>query len=50
MRKRALDLGYSLNEHSLTNTNTGEDLDIFFDSEKAIFEFLKMKYVEPQNR
>ena len=50
MRKIALDMGYSLNEHSLTNTTTKEKLDIQFESEKDIFKFLNMDYVEPQNR
>jgi DNA ligase (NAD+) len=53
-RQRALDLGYSLNEHgiySMKDGTKGEKIThIKFPDEKSIFEFLKMDYIEPQNR
>jgi DNA polymerase/3'-5' exonuclease PolX len=50
MRHRALDLGYSLNEYSLTDIKTKLDMDKEFLEEKDIFDFLKMEYVEPHLR
>ena len=50
MRQIALDKGFSLNEYSLTHLDSGEDLDKIFHSEKEIFEFLDMEYVEPEDR
>lgn len=50
MRQNALDKGFSLNEYSLTHLDSGEDLDKIFHSEKEIFEFLEMEYVEPEDR
>lgn len=50
MRQVALDKGFSLNEYSLTHLNSGKDLDKIFLSEKEIFEFLGLKYVEPEDR
>ena len=50
MRQRALDLGYSLNEYSLTDIKTKLDMDKEFLEEKDIFDFLKMEYVEPHLR
>jgi len=53
-RQRALDMGYSLNEHGIYKMNKGlkgeKIKDIKFLDEKSIFNFLKMEYVEPQNR
>lgn len=53
-RQRALDLGYSLNEHGIYNMKDGikgeKITHIKFPDEKSIFEFLKMDYIEPQNR
>ena len=50
MRARALELGYTLNEHSLTPVKD-KILNVpFFETEKSIFDFLKMEYVEPGNR
>ena len=51
MRQRALDLGYTLNEHGLfkmTSGKKGEVVDIDFPTEESIFEFLGMKYREPK--
>ena len=50
MRQVALDKGFSLNEYSLTHLKSGKDLDKIFLSEKEIFEFLGLKYVEPEDR
>jgi DNA ligase (NAD+) len=59
MRHRALEMGYSLNEHGFTKIEKGEKgqkgkkgvmLDMYFPNEQAIFEFLNMKYKEPQQR
>ena len=50
MRQKALDMGYSLNEYSLTDIKTKLDMDKEFLEEKDIFDFLKMDYVEPHLR
>lgn len=53
MRQRALDLGYSLNEHGLTKMESGkkqEKVNILFPNEESIFKFLGMKYKEPSER
>ena len=53
MRQRALNLGYTLNEHGLSEMKSGkkgEKIDIDFPSEESIFEFLGMKYKEPKER
>ncbi len=52
-RHRALQLGYSLNEHGLykmVNGKKGEKVTGVFPDEKAIFDILKMKYKEPSER
>lgn len=53
-RQRALNLGYSLNEHGLYKMQDGKKgekiKDISFPDEKSIFDFLKMQYVEPDKR
>jgi hypothetical protein len=49
MRKWALDHGYSLNEHGLTNMSTGEHVEGLA-TEKNIFDFLGLEYIEPTNR
>ncbi len=49
MRKWALDHGYSLNEHGLTNMSTGELVEGLA-TEKNIFDFLGLQYVEPTSR
>lgn len=41
-------MGYSLNEHCITNTETGEK--IYPESEEDIFKFAGMEYVKPENR
>jgi len=53
MRQRALDLGYSLNEHGLSKMDSGkkgEKVNIEFPTEESIFTFLGMKYKEPKQR
>jgi NAD-dependent DNA ligase len=53
MRQRALDLGYTLNEHGLSEMvsgKKGERLTNDFPTEQSIFEFLGMKYKEPKQR
>ena len=53
-RQRALDMGYSMNEHGLYNMKNGVRGDKLtsqtFPTEESIFEFLKMEYCQPTNR
>lgn len=52
-RQRALKLGYTLNEHGLHHIENGKKttkVDKVFETEKDIFKFLGMEYVEPENR
>jgi len=48
MRKKALEKGYTLNEKGITKN--GDRVDESFKTEKDIFDFLGLEYVEPQNR
>jgi DNA ligase (NAD+) len=48
MRGRAVQLGYSLNEHGLTKG--GEKVQCVFKTEKDIFDFLSMDYKLPHER
>ena len=53
MRQRALDLGYSMNEHGLYKMNgkkKGPRLDVMFPTERSIFEFLGLEYKKPTER
>lgn len=53
MRKRALDLGYSMNEHGLykmTDGKKGAKLEKHFPTEKSVFDFLGMVYKGPTER
>ena len=51
MRQHALDLGYSMNEYSLTSTEDGTNIDENqFKVEKDIFKFLHLEYVDPSKR
>jgi len=52
-----LELGYTMNEYGLKPVETdkkskkGEEIPIpVMNCEKDVFDFLKMKYVEPKNR
>ena len=48
MRNHALSLGYSLNEYGLKKN--GEFIKEKFETEKDIFKFLGIKYIEPKDR
>jgi DNA ligase (NAD+) len=53
MRQRALDMGYSMNEHGMyrmVGKKKGALIDTTFESEQDIFDFLQMEYKEPQER
>lgn len=53
MRGRALELNYTMNEHGLyyyKNNKKGKLIDQTFETEKDIFSFLGIKYVEPEMR
>ena len=53
MRQRALDVGYSLNEHGIHHMKggvKGKKVDIVFEQEEDIFEFLNMQYKSPEER
>lgn len=52
-RQRALNLGYTLNEHGLSHMhegNKGTSVQGVFPDEESIFRFLKMKYKTPLER
>ena len=49
-RQYALDKGYTLNEHSLTPIKGDLDVPPFMKSEKDIFTFLGLRYIEPSKR
>lgn len=53
MRQKALDLGYTFNEHGiyyLTQNKKGEKVNQMFENEKAIFDFLGLTYKTPFER
>ena len=53
MRQRALDMGYSMNEHGMykmVSGKKGAKLDMIFNTEKDIFNFLQMEYKTPVER
>lgn len=53
MRHKALEMGYTLNEHGLStmeNKVKGAKIEQSFADEKAIFDFLKMVYKAPMDR
>ena len=53
MRQRALNIGYSLNEHGfyvMNDKKKGDRLEQSFPTEKSIFDFLGMDYKEPVDR
>ena len=43
-------LGYTLNEHGIKSLQNGENVNKSFKSEKDIFDFLNVPYVEPEDR
>ena len=53
MRQRALDMGYTLNEHGIYKMvagKKGEKVEGDFPTEKSIFDFLNMTFKEPPER
>lgn len=53
MRNRAIQMGYSLNEHGLyklIDNKKTHKLNTYFPDEESIFKFLHMEYREPQHR
>ena len=54
MRARALNLGYTLNEHEMSNMGEkkkkGEKVAHIFKNEKDIFDFLGLEYKKPEER
>ena len=48
VRNKALEMGYTLNEYSLTNKET--DKKIILQSEEELFDILKIDYVKPTDR
>jgi len=53
MRQQALNLGYTLNEHSINFINKGvkgKKVEMDFTDEKSIFKFLNIAYREPKDR
>lgn len=53
MRKRAMDIGYTMNEHGIykmNNKKKGEKVNEIFNDEEDIFKFLGMKYKKPNER
>lgn len=53
VRQRALDLGYTLNEHGLSHISNkvkGKLVDEQFPTEESILNFLGLAYVKPENR
>lgn len=50
-RQYAIDKGYSLNEHTLTKITTTDTIAIpYMESEKDIFKFMGLRYIEPSHR
>ena len=50
MRNKALSMGYSINEHSITHKSSGEPVNKAFKKEKDVFDFLELPYLSPENR
>ena len=53
MRKHAVDMGYTMNEHGIYKLVSGvkkDKVDVIFHDEGDIFTFLGLKYVEPTER
>lgn len=53
VRHKALDLGYTLNEHGLSQMHKGikgKKVDKYFPTEESILNFLGFKYVKPEDR
>ena len=50
MRSYSLELGFSLSQYAFTDVKTKSIVDRSFKSEHDIFNFLGLKYIEPENR
>lgn len=53
MRHRANEMQYTMNEHGLykfIKGKKGQQLDLFFEKEEDIFQFLSIKYIQPEER
>lgn len=50
IRSRALELGYTLNEHALTPLSKEYPIPPLFTTEKELFSFLQMEYISPDKR
>jgi NAD-dependent DNA ligase len=50
MRQRALDMGYTMNEHGLYKLSREKKIEDSFYTEKDIFNYLKLVYKEPNQR
>ena len=50
MRAKALEMGYTMNEHRIINKTTGEKAPVKFTDEKSIFDFLHLEYKSPDQR
>ena len=50
MRKLILEKGMTINEYSLRDSETKECVDHVFKTEKDIFEYIGMSYLEPWDR
>ena len=50
MRKEINNKGYTINEYSLKYHDTGKKVDQIFVTEKDIFDYLTIEYVEPSHR
>jgi len=50
MRRKALELGYSLSEHGLIPMRENVEVPDDLKTEKEVFKFLKMDYLEPKDR
>lgn len=49
-RQYTLQKGYTLNEHRLTPLNDDVPIPPYMTSEKDIFRFLKLRYIDPSQR
>ena len=49
-RYRASQMGYTLNEHGLYNSDCKQKVNCQFHTERDIFDFLKMEYISPKQR
>jgi DNA polymerase beta len=50
MRSKALELGYTMNEHGMKNKKSGDVIVGKFETEKDVFDYLEMTFVGPTSR